>query len=218
MWAESVAWSGLGPRFPRPGALLQPPCPPTSPKVLREARLGNSIEGCHELSGGHLRWSLGDRSEGSETSRAKLTLIPSLLHVMGPARVPISTQTMPTAQLAWGLPGPRTVLLPSSLHPRHHAHTPSVPEDPVSSRPRGLSRVHPQPHANPTCLLSRASGQGSGAPGGVRVRQSPRGRRTQSGAGTCWSKVSGGSLCRFSKWEWKRGLCSRRAPRSPSTM
>ena len=35
---------------------------------------------------------------------------------------------------------------------------------------------------------------------------------------TCWSRVSGGSLGRFSRWEWKRGLRNRRAPSSPSTM
>ena len=35
---------------------------------------------------------------------------------------------------------------------------------------------------------------------------------------TCWSRVSGGSFCRFSRWEWNSELCSRRAPSSPSTM
>lgn len=35
---------------------------------------------------------------------------------------------------------------------------------------------------------------------------------------TCRSTVSGGSLRRFSRWEWKSELCRRRAPSIPSAM
>ena len=35
---------------------------------------------------------------------------------------------------------------------------------------------------------------------------------------TCCKIAPDGSLCRFSRCEWNRGLWSRRAPRSPSTM